>query len=44
MGDAGSTVEQVGYAEADNILGPYTKFGSNPCIAFGPPGSYDAGQ
>jgi uncharacterized repeat protein (TIGR01451 family) len=43
MGDAGSTVEQVGYAYADDILGPYTKFDGNPCIPFGPPGSYDAG-
>ena len=43
MGDAGSTVEQVGFAEADNITGPYTKFASNPCLAFGPPGTYDAG-
>jgi uncharacterized repeat protein (TIGR01451 family) len=43
MGDTGSTVEQVGYASADDILGPYTKFDGNPCIPFGPPGSYDAG-
>ena len=43
MADSGGNVEQVGYAEADNILGPYTKFGGNPCIPFGPPGSYDAG-
>jgi len=43
MGDAGSTTEQVGYAEADDILGPYTKFAGNPCIPFGPPGSIDAG-
>jgi len=43
MGDAGGNVEQVGYAEADNILGPYTKFAGNPCIPFGPSGSYDAG-
>jgi hypothetical protein len=43
MGDIGSATEQVGYAEADNILGPYTKFPGNPCIPFGPPGSFDAG-
>lgn len=43
MGDAGSNVEQVGYATADNILGPYTKYAGNPCIPFGPPLSYDAG-
>lgn len=43
MGDAGSVTEQVGYATADNITGPYTKFTGNPCIPFGPEGSYDAG-
>ncbi len=43
MGDAGGTTEQCGYAEADDIMGPYTKFPGNPCLAFGPPGSYDAG-
>ncbi len=43
MGDIGSATEQVGYAEADDILGPYTKFPGNPCLAFGPPGSFDAG-
>lgn len=50
MGDAGSTVEQVGYAEADNILGPYSKFNSDDpmqpdglCIPFGPAGTFDAG-
>ncbi len=43
MGDAGSTTEQVGYAFADAITGPYIKFASNPCITFGPPGSFDAG-
>ena len=43
MGDSGSTTEQVGYAEADDILGPYTKFAGNPCLAFGLPGSFDAG-
>jgi hypothetical protein len=43
MGDAGGTTEQVGFATADDIMGPYTKFAGNPCIAFGPSGSYDAG-
>jgi len=43
MGDSGSTTEQCGYAEADDIMGPYTKFPGNPCIPFGSPGSYDAG-
>ncbi len=43
MGDAGGTTEQVGYATADFITGPYTPFAGNPCIPFGPPGSYDAG-
>ncbi|SYZ72409.1 hypothetical protein TRIP_C20524 [Candidatus Zixiibacteriota bacterium] len=43
MGDAGGTTEQIGYAIADDIMGPYTKFPGNPCIAFGPSGSYDAG-
>ncbi len=43
MGDAGGTTEQVGYATADNITGPYTKYTGNPCIPFGLPGSYDAG-
>jgi len=46
MGDerlAGLPWEKIGYATADNITGPYTKFASNPCIDFGPPGSVDAG-
>jgi len=43
MGDAGSNVEQIGYATADDILGPYTKYSGNPCIPFGPAGTYDAG-
>ena len=43
MGDAGGTTEQVGYAIADDLTGPYTKFAGNPCIAFGTPGSFDAG-
>jgi len=43
MGDAGSTTEIIGYAEADDILGPYTKYVGNPIINFGPPGSIDAG-
>ncbi len=43
MGDAGGVTEQVGYATADNITGPYTAYAGNPCIPFGPAGSYDAG-
>ena len=43
MGDAGGNVEQIGYATADDILGPYTKYAGNPCIRFGPAGTYDAG-
>lgn len=43
MADAGGVTEQVGYASADDITGPYTKFENNPCLAFGPPGSFDAG-
>ena len=43
MGDAGSVTEQIGYAYSANLTGPYTKFSGNPCIAFGPSGSYDAG-
>ncbi len=43
MGDAGGNVEQIGYATADNLLGPYTKYAGNPCIPFGPAGSFDAG-
>ncbi|MEA3439393.1 MAG: hypothetical protein U9R58_03845, partial [Chloroflexota bacterium] len=43
MGDSGGAVEQVSYATADDILGPYTKYSTTPFIPFGPPGSYDAG-
>jgi uncharacterized repeat protein (TIGR01451 family) len=43
MGDAGSTTEIIGYAEADTLAGPYTKHPGNPVINFGPPGSIDAG-
>ena len=43
MGDAGGNVEQVGYATANAIAGPYTKYAGNPCIPFGPTGSYDNG-
>ena len=42
MGDASSMVEQVGYATASNITGPYTKFSGNPCLAFDET-PYDAG-
>ena len=46
MGDshaAGNPAEQVGYATATKITGPYTKYPANPFIHFGPPGAYDAG-
>ncbi len=43
MGDAGSVTEQIGYATAANLTGPYTKYSGNPCLPFGPAGSYDAG-
>jgi alkyl sulfatase BDS1-like metallo-beta-lactamase superfamily hydrolase len=46
MGDShtdGNPTEQVGYATATNIAGPYTKYPGNPFIRFGPPGAYDAG-
>ena len=38
-------IEQCSYATADNIDGPYTKWhnGTDPFIAFGSPGSLDAG-
>lgn len=42
MGDSGSTTEQVGYATASSPAGPFTKYGSNPVLAFGPAGSFDA--
>jgi hypothetical protein len=46
MGDArtgGLPVEQIGYAVADNITGPYTAYANNPVLRFGTTGSYDAG-
>ncbi len=43
MGDAGGNVEQVSYATADDIMGTYTRFGADPFIAFGSPGTFDAG-
>jgi len=43
MADAGGITEQVGYATADNIGGPYTAYSGNPVLSFGPPGSFDAG-
>ena len=43
MGDSGGNMEQIGYATADDILGPYTKYAGNPCLAFGPAGTFDAG-
>jgi len=39
----GGVTEQNGYAIADDIMGPYTKYSGNPVTAFGPPGSFDAG-
>jgi len=39
----GGVQEQVGYAIADDIMGPYTKFSGNPIIPFGPLGSFDEG-
>ena len=42
-GNIGAPTERVGYAYADNILGPYTKYAGNPVLDFGPPGSFDAG-
>jgi hypothetical protein len=35
--------EQIGYAVADDITGPYTKYAGNPVLRFGPPGTFDAG-
>jgi hypothetical protein len=35
--------EQVGYAIAENILGPYEKYEGNPILRFGPTGTFDAG-
>jgi uncharacterized repeat protein (TIGR01451 family) len=46
MGDKGfadNPQEQVGYALADDISGPYAKYTDNPVLDFGPPGTYDAG-
>ena len=41
MGDMGYDVEQVGYATAGSITGPYAKYAGNPVLAFGD--SYDHG-
>jgi hypothetical protein len=41
MGDAGDTHEQVGYATANSITGPYTEYSGSPVLAFGD--SYDHG-
>ncbi len=45
MGDLGTGFqrERSGYATADNITGPYTKYAGNPVLDFGPTGSYDYG-
>ena len=47
MGDlglgSGNANEHSGYATADNITGPYTKYAGNPVLDFGPLGSYDLG-
>jgi hypothetical protein len=42
MGDAGNTTEQIGYAIANNITGPYAKYSGNPVLAY-TPGAYDGG-
>lgn len=44
MGDAGGAHvnEQVGYATASSITGPYTQWPNNPLITFGAGGTYDA--
>ncbi len=34
-GDAGGITEQVGYATADNITGPYTAYAGNPVSGLG---------
>jgi hypothetical protein len=48
MGDSSSSSssasEQVGYATASSPAGPWTKYGSNPIIAFGPANSFYAGN
>ncbi|MRS03615.1 DUF2341 domain-containing protein, partial [bacterium] len=41
MADSGDDVEQIGYATAPSITGPYTKYSGNPVLAFGD--SYDHG-
>ena len=41
MGDSGNDMEQVGYATASSIIGPYTEYSGSPVLAFGD--SYDHG-
>mgnify|MGYP006285974525 CR=1 FL=1 len=45
MGDQGAgpdnPTERSGYATADNLLGPYTKYAGNPVLDFGNDGSLD---
>ncbi len=44
MGDSGGAHEQVSYATADDILGPYTRYSdTTPFIPFGASGTFDAG-
>jgi len=43
MADSGGAVEQVSYATAPSITGPYTKYAATPALAFGDPDTYDAG-
>jgi hypothetical protein len=49
MGDQGDYLsgeyyyEQIGYAIADDLLGPYVKYSENPVLRWGPSGSFDAG-
>jgi len=42
MAETGLTDEQIGYATAPALEGPWTKYENNPVIEFGSPGTYDA--
>ena len=41
MGETGLTDEQIGYATAPSLEGPWTKYEGNPVLKFGNPGTYD---